>query len=172
MIVYLTQLFRHSHAVHGVVYCRKKHQGVLTPFHNAMSIHVYSEINLHITWHTKGSLPLIRTSIEGALHQFIKNRVIQTPGAYFHAIGGIETHLHLSASVAPSINIDKWIGQLKGASSHEFGKAMQWQTGYGVVSFGSRDLQWVVNYIHNQREHHTKGTIADRLERVVEWEGR
>lgn len=30
---------------------------------------------------------------------------------------------------------------------------LAWQTGYGVVSFGKRNLPWVVDYIRNQREH-------------------
>ena len=93
---------------------------------------------------------MINTDLEGPLHQYLKNRIVQTPGIYFHAIGGIETHIHISASVEPSIHIDEWIGQLKGASSHEFGKALQWQIGCGVVSFATRDLPWVVKYIHSQ----------------------
>ena len=63
------------------------------------------------------------------------------------------------------MHLDEWIGQLKGASSHEFGKALQWQTGYGIVSFGTKDLKWVVDYIGHQREHHKNGSIYERLER-------
>jgi hypothetical protein len=39
-----------------------------------------------------------------------------------------------------------------------------------VVSFGTRDLPWVVAYIENQREHHARGTIHERLERVEKME--
>jgi putative transposase len=131
-----------------------------------MSVRVYSEINLHITWHTKNSLRLIDPKIQADLFAFLKNKVIETRGAYFHAIGGIETHLHLVSSVKPSIHLDEWIGQLKGASSFEMGKGLQWQAGYGIVTFGIKDLKWVVDYVHNQREHHSKGTFVDRLERV------
>lgn len=109
---------------------------------------------------------MIRDVIEGPLHQYIKNKIVQTPGAYFHAIGGIETHVHLGVTVKPSIHLDEWIGQLKGGSSHEFGKALQWQTGYGVVSFGMKDLPWVIKYIQSQRERHRRGKIVERLERI------
>jgi chlorite dismutase len=40
------------------------------------------------------------------------------------------------------------------------------QTGYGVVSFGAKDLEWVVNYFRNQKEHHKKGTTVERFERT------
>ena len=130
-----------------------------------MSIRVYSEINLHVTWHTKNSLPMITDAMRPELYAFLKNKIVETRGAYFHAIGGIETHVHLAFSVKPSIHLDEWIGLLKGASSFEMGKGLEWQAGYGIVSFGSRDLKWVVDYIHNQREHHSAETTHERLER-------
>ena len=103
--------------------------------------------------------------MEPKLHQFLKDKVIEMPGTYFHAIDGIEDHIHLAISVKPSVHLDEWIGQLKGASSHEMGKMLQWQAGYGIVSFGTKDSEWVVGYVLNQREHHKRGTTFDRLER-------
>jgi putative transposase len=47
---------------------------------------------------------------------------------------------------------------------------LQWQAGYGVVSFGTKDLDWVKAYIQNQREHHAQGTAQDRLERITQEE--
>ncbi len=143
-----------SDAVHGVFVTEDN-----------MSIRVYSEINLHLTWHTKNDMPLITPAMQPELYAFLKDKIVETRGAYFHAIGGIETHVHIGFSVKPSIHLDEWIGQLKGGSSFEMGKGLQWQAGYGIVSFGTRDLEWVVKYIHNQREHHSNGTIHDRLER-------
>jgi putative transposase len=64
-------------------------------------------------------------------------------------------------------------GQLKGASSHEVNqrlgkgrKLLEWQSGYGVLSFGSKDLEWVEAYIRNQRRHHALGTTHEQLERT------
>lgn len=131
-----------------------------------MSIRVYSEINLHITWHTKDNLPLITRAMQPDLYAYLKNKIVETKGAYFHGIGGIETHIHIAASVEPSLHIDEWIGPLKGGSSYAMGNALQWQHGYGVVSFGTKDLDWVLKYIRNQEEHHKKGTFIERLERI------
>ena len=135
-----------------------------------MSSAVYSEINFHITWHTKNSLPTITAKIEERLFRYVTHKIVETPGAYLHAIGGIETHLHLGLTLEPNILISDWIGQLKGSSSHYVNhevqpKALEWQRGYGIVSFGTKDLKWVVEYIKNQREHHSRGTIHERLEK-------
>lgn len=138
-----------------------------------MSKNYYSEINLHIVWHTKNSLPLLTPPVEQFTHQYLRQKIINTPGAYIHAVGGTENHLHVAVSVAPTILISDFIGKLKGASAHQANqqvgkgqKLLEWQAGYGVVTFGNKDLPWVTRYIQNQREHHAKGTIEDRLERI------
>jgi len=138
-----------------------------------MSRNYYSEINLHVVWHTKNSLPLLTPEIEALAYRLLKNRIIKTPGAFFHEIGGIETHVHIAVTIPPTLLISDFIGQLKGGSSHDVNQALgnrqkelQWQAGYGVVSFGTRDLPWVVDYVRNQREHHARGSIHERLERI------
>lgn len=131
-----------------------------------MSNRSYAEINFHITWHTKDNLPFMKPTLEPDLWGFIKNRIVTMPNVYFHAIGGIADHIHLAASFYPPFEVDRWIGDIKGASSHEFGKSLQWQSGYGVVSFGTKDLDWVVAYVRNQKEHHRAGSVHERLERI------
>jgi putative transposase len=142
-----------------------------------MSRNYYSEINLHIVWHAKNSLPLLTPEVEALAHRFLKKRIIDTPGAFFHEVGGIETHVHVVVSVPPTLLISEFVGQLKGGSSHDVNQALvrrdkvlQWQNGYGVVSFGTRDMPWVIEYVRNQREHHARGTTQDRLERITQEE--
>ena len=137
-----------------------------------MARSVYSEIYLHITWHTKENARVLRGQVEDRLYGYIRHRVAQTPGAFMHEIGGIEDHLHLAVSVPPTLTISDWIGELKGSSAHyinhEAGRrgTLAWQTGYGVVSFGKKDLPFVVEYIRNQKAHHAAGRVHARLERV------
>jgi REP element-mobilizing transposase RayT len=140
-----------------------------------MARNYYAEINLHITWHTKESGPLLVPKVEAIVHHYLRGRCINTPGVFIHEIGGIATHVHLAISIVPTITISEFIGQLKGSSSHEANqklghKLLDWQTGYGVVSFGTGDLEWVKEYIRNQRQRHANGQIVDRLERITEME--
>ena len=51
-----------------------------------MSQSVYSEINFHITWHTKNNLPPINEQIEGRLYHYLTHKILETPGAILHAI--------------------------------------------------------------------------------------
>ncbi len=137
-----------------------------------MPRNVYSEINLHLVWYVKNNVSVLTEHIEARVHNQIKHSVIETAGCIFHEIGGTENHVHLAVSIPPTLLISEWVGKLKGASSYYINqeianrKLLEWQSGYGVVSFGTKDLPWIVKYVRNQKEHHTKGTIYERLERM------
>jgi putative transposase len=141
-----------------------------------MPRNVYWELYFHLVWRTKDSLPLLLPKVEALTHKYLIHRALETTGAIVHAAGGIEDHVHMALSLPPTVEIAKWIGDLKGSCAHAINHgpcglgALAWQTGYGVVSFGKRDLPWVVNYVRNQREHHAAGRIEDRLERITEIE--
>jgi REP element-mobilizing transposase RayT len=84
-----------------------------------MSRNYYSEINLHIVWHAKDSLPLLKPEIEPLAHRELRQKIINTDGVFVHEIGGTETHVHLAVTIQPTVHISELIGQLKGASSHD-----------------------------------------------------
>ena len=119
---------------------------------------------------------MIKNEIETSLYNYIKHRCASTQGVYCHAIGGTRDHIHLCVSVPPTLLIADWVGELKGASSHHINhnvrpKSLQWQAGYGVVSFGKNNLRFVKEYIENQKAHHSSGKTHDRLEIIESPEG-
>ncbi len=135
-----------------------------------MPKNVYSEINLHFVWHTKNNNPVVVDSIEQRVYHYLEREARKTKGVYFHAVNGTENHIHLVASIPPSLLISEWIGKLKGGGSfyinHEIAnrELLDWQEGYGVVSFGTKDLKWVLEYVKNQKKHHAEHTTIRRLE--------
>jgi putative transposase len=138
-----------------------------------MARNYYAEIYLHITWHTKESSPLLIPKVEAMAHHAIRDKCVKLPGVFVHEIGGTETHVHVAVKIAPNITISELIGQLKGYSSHDVNKkigdgakVLQWQEGYGVVSFGQANLEWVADYIRRQKERHAARKSVERLERV------
>ena len=73
------------------------------------------------------------------------------------------------------MTISELVKDLKGGSSHDTNtalgeKLLYWQRGYGVVSFARNNLEWVLNYIARQKEHHARGRVEDRLERITAYE--
>jgi REP element-mobilizing transposase RayT len=136
-----------------------------------MPKNIYSEINLYMTWHTKNNNPVLTDSIEQRVHHYLEHETRKTKNAFFHALDGTENHVHIVATIPPTLLISEWIGKLKGGCSfyinHEIAnrKLLDWQQGYGVVSFGTKDLKWVIEYVKNQKQHHAQGSISRRLER-------
>ena len=131
----------------------------------------YSRLFYHMIWGTKNREPLIQIEFEIALHNVIAAKA-KDLGAFVDAVGGIEDHIHLAASVPPRIALADFMGQVKGNSSHWVNHELSlpyhfnWQAEYGVVSFGGKQLGVVVKYVKNQRQHHSEGTIIPFLERV------
>jgi putative transposase len=131
----------------------------------------YWRLFYHITWGTKNREPLIQLEFETSLHNVIAAKAAGL-GALVHAVGGVEDHIHLVVSIPPSIAISHFIGQVKGNSSHFVNQELSlpyhfsWQNEYGVVSFGGKQLDMVVKYTKNQRQHHLEGTFIPVLERL------
>lgn len=122
----------------------------------------------HLVWGTKERHPLISSEIEPDVYQFIAFKVQELKGRVF-AIGGIEDHVHVVASIPPTIAVAQFIGKVKGHSSHQTGQitAFRWQTEYGAYSVGRKQLKAVIAYVRNQKKHHAEGTTVAMLER---WE--
>ena len=138
-----------------------------------MSNHVFHEIYIHITWHTKNGIPLLKGVTGKSVCNFIRRRCANKKGVFLHAIGGTDDHLHLAMNIEPYVCISDLIGDLKGSSSCEIDKrekkqVLSWQRGFGIVSFGIKNMQFVIEYIEKQREHHAKGTTHNKLESTGE----
>ena len=135
-----------------------------------MSSHVYHEIYLHLNWHVKDDQALLTPELESIVHQIMTDRIHRTNGVWLHGINGTETHIHLAINIEPQVCISELVKELKGGSSFDTNqkqgrKSLEWQRGYGVVSFGMNNLPWVLEYIANQKQHHAKGKAIERLEK-------
>jgi REP element-mobilizing transposase RayT len=133
----------------------------------------YSKLYYHFIWGTKNRLPLIESAFESELYRAIVAKVKNMDG-FIHAIGGTEDHVHLAVSIPPKVAPAKFIGDVKGNSSHYVNHIIKpdfefyWQNEYGVLSFGEKNLPAIVKYIHNQKQHHADGTLIATMERMDE----
>lgn len=129
----------------------------------------YCRLYYHFTWGTKYRQDLIDPSIEDHLFRVITSKA-QTLDAMVYAVGGTTNHVHLAVSVPPDIALTKFIGQVKGHSAHFINAQFHpedpfvWQRQFGVLSFGSKQLDMVVNYVLCQKEHHAENDVISGLE--------
>ncbi len=131
----------------------------------------YWQLYYHLIWATKDRHPLITANLEVELHRYLRGKGIDN-GGIIHAVGGLEEHVHVVASIPPRIAVATYVGQLKGASSHwvnhiyKLPDYFQWQEGYGAISFGKRALPTVVEYVLTQRERHNEKHLIQAMERM------
>ncbi|HEX2172740.1 MAG TPA: transposase [Dehalococcoidia bacterium] len=103
-------------------------------------------------------------------YRYLTNRATSL-GCITHALGGLEDHIHIVASIPPKLAITEYVRDLKGASAHHMSHDLSvpllhfsWQRGYGVFSPGGKQLPDAVAYVKNQKRHHEQGTIIPALE--------
>jgi REP element-mobilizing transposase RayT len=127
----------------------------------------------HLVWATKEREPLINSDREVKLYPYIIAKADDL-GCIVHAIGGVEDHIHLVVSIPPTLAIADFVKRIKGSSAHFLNQAFSaslnkfgWQEGYGVFSLGGKQLEQAVDYVKNQKAHHSNGTAIASLEQVT-----
>ena len=76
-------------------------------------------------------------------------------------------HTHLLVSIKPVVCIADAIRDIKSFSSRFINENrlvkghFEWQTGYGVFSYGQSQIDQVKTYIDNQYNHHKKRSFKD-----------
>jgi putative transposase len=124
----------------------------------------------HFIWSTKNRQPWIVPELEQLLFDSIQSKVIGLDARVL-AVNACRDHVHLVASVPPTISLSNFISQVKGISSlriNEFGllpMKFNWQEEYGVFSLDETSLSACIFYTEKQKEHH-----ANPLEIRRDWE--
>ena len=126
----------------------------------------YSHCFYHIVFSTKDRLKVISPEIEPRVWEYIGG-ILRNHNMAGIQIGGIEDHIH-ALTLAKPVNSPSQIAQLiKGESSKwihtEFPELdrFAWQDGYSVFTVSKSIVPKVVEYIKNQREHHSSKTFED-----------
>ena len=121
---------------------------------------------LHIVFSTKHRQPLILPSIEKELYSYLGG-ICNNFECQVIKIGGHKVHIHILCLLSKKTALIKLVEQLKSNSSKwiktkgsEYSN-FYWQDGYGAFSVNPSEVDIVINYIENQKEHHSKKTFQE-----------
>ncbi|WP_367187119.1 IS200/IS605 family transposase [Mucilaginibacter sp.] len=109
---------------------------------------------------------------EDRLQKYIAG-VVQNNGHKLLAINTMPDHLHLFAGLNPKQSISELMRLVKGDSSKFINKEgftrrkFYWQEGYGAFSNSRSQIDGVVKYILNQKEHHKKQTFKEEYLEIL-----
>ena len=123
---------------------------------------------IHIVFSTKHRKPLINSRIENELHRYLGG-ICNKLDCQVLKVGGYTDHIHILCMLSKKTTLVKLLEELKSNSSKwiktkgEEYNSFYWQDGYGAFSVNPAQIDIVINYIENQKEHHTKKTFKDEF---------
>jgi len=124
------------------------------------------KIYIHIIFHIKTVSPSIKEEHLERLHSYI-GQLINTRGCQTMLVGGISDHIHMlcqlskNETVAHLVeevkrNSSRWIKTIDDRYSH-----FAWQGGYAAFSVSESVVSKTMDYIRNQKAHHSKFSFRD-----------
>ena len=132
----------------------------------------FSQIYIQVVFAVKGRNSLIYPQWEEELYKYITG-IVQNKGQKMLAINGMPDHIHFLIGMKPSCTLSDLVREIKKSSNtfiaeRKFTKfKFQWQEGYGSFSYSHSVLNRVIEYIHNQKEHHKKQTFRDEYQEFL-----
>lgn len=134
-----------------------------------MSFHV---CYYHLIWTTKNRAPWVLADTERHLIAAIREKS-EGLKSRIESVNAWIDHVHVAVQITPSLSVSEWVRQVKGYSSFHINRLFpdadekfRWQESYGVLTFGVKQLPFIVSYIEGQKQHHEANTTYAYLEKT------
>ncbi len=136
----------------------------------------FTQIYIQIVFAVEHRDSLISPKWEEQLYKYITG-IVQNKGQKMLAINGMPDHIHIFIGMKPGCCLSDLVREIK-KSSNDFIKEKKfstfkfnWQEGYGAFSYSHADIDHVVKYVMNQKEHHKKRSFkAEYLDFLNQFE--
>ncbi len=132
----------------------------------------YTRLRYHLVWATKNRQPIITEDMEEPIRIALFNKAKDKNGQVV-VVGGIEDHIHVVVAIPPAIDVSSFVRELKTASSRAVKSDFPhkaifgWQKGYGAFTVDPYNMDRIVQYVVNQKQHHAHNKLLHYYER---WE--
>lgn len=133
----------------------------------------YTQLYIHFVFAVKYRRAAIESRWEEKLHSYITG-IVQNNGHKMLAINSAYDHLHMLIGLNPNQSISDLMRMVKSDSSEFVNReklssaTFRWQEGYGAFSHSHSQLDRVIKYVLNQKEHHKKKTFREEYLKMLE----
>ena len=109
---------------------------------------------------SRREMPFVDSVLTRGLFSYIHG-IVENNKSKLIIANGTMNHIHLLISLGRTMGISELIGDIKRGSSVWIKtqgdyRNFYWQEGYGAFSIGQSQVQDVVRYIQDQKEHHAE----------------
>ncbi|MCZ8020710.1 MAG: IS200/IS605 family transposase [Cyclobacteriaceae bacterium] len=121
----------------------------------------FSQIYIQIVFAVKNRDALIASTWEERLYQYITG-IVQNKGQKMLAINGMPDHIHFFIGMKPNCCLSDLVREVKKSTNEMINEnklskfKFNWQEGFGAFSYSHSQIDNVVKYVMNQKEHHRK----------------
>jgi putative transposase len=129
----------------------------------------FTRIYIHHIWSTWDRQPMLIPEVRDGAYKVIREEC-KSLKCELIRIGGISDHVHLLATLNPTISLADFVKQVKGSSSHfinheiRSGFLFKWQGSYGALTVSTSGVDDLCEYIDRQEEHHRRKSL------IPDWE--
>lgn len=132
----------------------------------------YTQIYIQVVFAVQNRNALIDKLWEERLFQYTTG-IVQNKGQKMLAINGMPNHIHFLIGMKPTCCLSDLVREVK-KSTNEFIKEnkfcpyqFKWQSGFGAFSYSHSQLDNVIGYIMNQKEHHKHKTFQEEYLKLL-----
>ncbi len=131
----------------------------------------YWRLHYHLIWGTFERQPTLIGDREKVFQGVILQKA-EGLDLKIHALGNVDDHGHIVASIPPMISVADCVRHLKGASAYAINHMngsdgqFKWQEGYGALTIDEHSLGRVIAYVKNQKQHHKDRSLVQIYETV------
>jgi REP element-mobilizing transposase RayT len=128
----------------------------------------YTQILYHIVFSTKNRTRCLTKERRPEVFKYIAG-VLKNQNCQVNQINGVEDHVHILASLHPTVSLSSLVKDIKLASNHFikkkqiFPKFNGWQEGYAAFTYSIKSKERLIQYVKNQERHHKTLSFNEEL---------
>ena len=132
----------------------------------------YTQLYIHLIFAVEHRDRLILPSFKEELQKYITG-IIQNKGNKLLAINLMPDHCHIFLGLDPVNAVSNLVGITKKSSGDLVNEKkwlrgkFNWQQGYGAFTYSRSQIDNVIKYINNQKQHHKKRTFREEYLEIL-----
>ena len=133
----------------------------------------YTQIYLHVVFAVSGRACVIQPERKEELQKYITG-IVSGRNQKLIAINCMPDHIHILLGLKPNEARSDLIGRIKTGSANHInehrwiGCHFSWQEGFGAFSVSHSHLGTVIDYVHNQENHHRRKSFHEEYVEFLE----
>lgn len=136
----------------------------------------FSQLYIQIVFAVRGRERLILPAWEEELYRYITG-IVQNKEQKMLTINGMPDHIHIVIGMKPTCCLSDLVREIKKSSNvfinerHLSQHKFSWQEGFGAFSYSPDDLDRVIRYVQNQKQHHQAWNFRKEYDEILQENG-